>query len=477
MKLPFRLILLGLFVILISACQPRIQPIYVPSSVALPAGLETAPLSVIRDGILEAGAAKSWKMKEVEPGVIRGTLNVRNKHQAVVDVVYTNQSFAINYVSSRNLLSQGARIHRSYNIWVRQLETSIYNYLGYAAKAHKNDPAASGPTAVIPSTKAFDPAGIWNVSATYSPAAVTASFCPKQRNWYFELDYRKRGGISETYWSDGVQLNVTGEHSEDYSDLVFAVPGGGDDWQLTEQLNLDKPQVRLTSKAKSSASSTNSISSCIGVIDIIMKQQDRSVTARAPAPSVAITPAPKPASPPVTTSATAADIAWRNLKDKQDPAELSLFLKEHLDSKYAAVAIQNLNAALVISDSAAARNSARKNYNTAGRWRVSARYESGFGKAAYCAKQHAWDFDLTLSDTPQSYTFWTGSEGLYVNSTIENGRLVLALNYPRGGSNWQWSERFRLDQDQQNFLSEAQGAGGGHAGCVGKLLMTMKRIK
>ncbi|MEH6546164.1 MAG: hypothetical protein V7701_07045 [Sneathiella sp.] len=406
MKIPFRLISLITFVIFVAACQPRIQPIYIPSSVALPPGLETAPLSAIGDGILAAGAEKGWVMEKRSPGVIRTTLGVRGKHEAVVDVVYTNQSFDINYVSSRNLASQGARIHRGYNTWVRELEISIENNLGYVAAEQKANPTEAAPLAAVPKALAFDPAGIWNVSATYSATAMSASFCPKQRSWNFQLDYRRRGRISETYWSNSVQLNVTGEHSQDYSELVFSVPAAGADWQLTERLKLDKPLIRLTSEPKFSSGSI-SASNCVGVVDILMAKQDR--------PGLAISP------------------------------------------------------------SAAARNSAANDYDTTGRWRVSAQYEAVSGKSAYCAKPHVWDFDLTLSNTPQSYTFWTGSEGLYVNSTIENGRLVLALNYPNGGSNWQWSDRFRLDQDQKNFFSEARGAGGGHAGCVGKIIFTMKK--
>ncbi|MEH6526596.1 MAG: hypothetical protein V7723_11035 [Sneathiella sp.] len=280
----FRFSALVLFVIFVGACQPRIQPIYVPSSVAVSPGLETAPLSVIRDGILAAGVERNWVMKELEPGVIRGTLDVQNKHQAVVDVVYTNQSFDIDYISSRNLLSQGARIHRSYNTWVRQLEISISSNLSYLSSQQqvaRNAPVNSSLESAVPAptvTEIFDPAGYWNVQATYSPTAMNNSVCPKQRNWDFQLDYRKRGGISETYWSDGVQLIVTGKHSEETSELAFSVPDGGNNWYLIQTLKLNSPQVRLTAEPKSSASSGSTSgphsSSCIGVIDVVMNKQN-----------------------------------------------------------------------------------------------------------------------------------------------------------------------------------------------------------
>lgn len=156
-----------------------------PSSVALPASLGNVPLSVIGDGIIDAGTAKKWKMKEIEPGMIRGTLNVRGKHQAVVDVVFNNQQYAINYVSSRNLLSQGARIHKSYNKWVRELEAKINIRLDYIARGQtpgQTAPSQTRPAAATAAGVAFDPTGYWKVAATYSPAALSQARCPQERS-------------------------------------------------------------------------------------------------------------------------------------------------------------------------------------------------------------------------------------------------------------------------------------------------------
>ena len=490
MTFPFRLASLVLFLVFVSACQPRIQPIYVPSSVALPSGLETAPLSDIRDGILDAGAAKGWRMKELEPGVIRGTLDVQNKHQAVVDVVYTNQSFAIKYVSSRNLLSQDGNIHRSYNAWVRRLETNISSNLSYLSSqqlAAKKAPAISPKTG----TTAFDPAGLWNVSATYTPTAVSPAFCPTKSHWTFRLDFRKRGGISHTYWSDSVQLQVTGEHSEEHMELVFSVPDGGSDWQLTQRLKLDKPQVRLTSKPKSSASSTNSISSCIGVIDIVMKKLNSRPTAQAvptPTPSTAVAPAPvSPAPkspppkaantpPPVVPTATAADIAWRNLEDKQDPAALRQFLKEHLDSNYASVAILNLNEAMARSSEGVATGPKPTGYDTTGTWRVTTAYTGDAANTSSCPKNPKWTFTITLPDKNLSKSLWSDSEQLTINNEGFDGKVQLKIVFPRGGSDWQWANRFILDQDRKTFLSESNGFGGTYGTCTGKLVFLMQKV-
>ncbi|USG62667.1 hypothetical protein NBZ79_06710 [Sneathiella marina] len=401
MKIPFRLASLILFVIFISACQPRIQPIYVPSSVALPPGLETAPLSVIRDGILDAGAAKSWKMKEIEPGVIRGTLDVQNKHQAVVDVVYTNKAYTINYVSSRNLLSQGARIHRSYNTWVRQLESGIssnLNYISSRQQAAQNTPQNSGtPVAPAPSKTAFDPAGIWDVYATYTPTVMSASFCPKQRNWNFKLDYSKRGDISHTYWSDGVQLNISGEHSDDHSELNFSVPQGGNNWQWTRQLALDKPQVRLTSEPK-----TSSPSNCLGVIDIIMRKQ-------------------------------------------YDPNQKTTI----------------------------ASTTPRPPFYPTGNWRVTAIYEASSQRQSFCRKSNKWEFDLALQKGIISHTAWKDRSPIYVSGLFTDEKIEMNFDVPNGGSDWNWTEHFKLDEKEKTFIALPDTSSS--SDCRGTLTVNLKK--
>ncbi|USG62666.1 hypothetical protein NBZ79_06705 [Sneathiella marina] len=383
-----RLIFLVLAVMVVSACQPRIQPIYVPSEIAIPASLNETPLPVIGEGIIAAGKSKKWKMQELEPGVVRGTLDVRGKHQAVVDVVFNNRQYAINYVSSRELLSQGARIHRSYNAWVRELENSIGSSLNYmATKVQMGQPATPPPApakAAAAATAAatptadgeFNPAGIWNVSATYSPTALSQALCSKQRSWDFQLDYSKRGGISETYWSDGVQLNVTGEHSSDVSELSFAVPSGGNNWNFTERLKLDKPQVRLTAEPE-----TSTATNCIGVIDIVMKKQGGgSHTA---------------SSPTATTS--------------------------------------------------------KNSFSAKGQWTVSASYVSTSSNSSWCSKAADWNFTLQLKNGEISETYYTNSKALYVTGEMDDDYLDLKFDVPSGGRNWKWTERFDLDRPDKRL--------------------------
>lgn len=74
--------------------------------------------------IRRAGAGLGWDMREVGPGLIRGTLNIRS-HQAVVDIPYDARRFSIRYVSSQNLNYDGSVIHSNYNGWIQRLEREI----------------------------------------------------------------------------------------------------------------------------------------------------------------------------------------------------------------------------------------------------------------------------------------------------------------------------------------------------------------
>ncbi len=74
--------------------------------------------------IRRAGAGRGWQMQEIRPGLIRGTLVLRD-HLAVVDISYDTQRFSIRYADSRNLLYDGTSIHRNYNSWVQNLANDI----------------------------------------------------------------------------------------------------------------------------------------------------------------------------------------------------------------------------------------------------------------------------------------------------------------------------------------------------------------
>jgi hypothetical protein len=109
----------------------RTAPLYDASGVAF----TTPPTSVKRvltmddykDAIIRGGAKRSWTFEDGGPGHLIGTVNVRGKHSATVDIVFDTESFSITHKASRNLNYDASTrtIHPNYNSWVHLLESEI----------------------------------------------------------------------------------------------------------------------------------------------------------------------------------------------------------------------------------------------------------------------------------------------------------------------------------------------------------------
>ena len=82
------------------------------------------PVAKVKTAIMVAGTSLGWKMAEVSPGLIQGTLNLR-KHTAVVDISYSASKYSIVYKSSVNLDEKDGQIHKNYNSWVQNLSNKI----------------------------------------------------------------------------------------------------------------------------------------------------------------------------------------------------------------------------------------------------------------------------------------------------------------------------------------------------------------
>ncbi len=78
----------------------------------------------VRGAIVRAGAALGWQMKEEGPGMLVGTLQLRN-HTAVVAIPYSPRSYSVQYRSSVNLDEKGGNIHKNYNGWIQNLTRGI----------------------------------------------------------------------------------------------------------------------------------------------------------------------------------------------------------------------------------------------------------------------------------------------------------------------------------------------------------------
>ena len=80
----------------------------------------------MKEVVVAAAHGKMWMPEERGDNTVRCTLDVRG-HQVVVDVVFTDTSFSIRYISSQNMDYDAAtrRINRKYNQWVRNLRREI----------------------------------------------------------------------------------------------------------------------------------------------------------------------------------------------------------------------------------------------------------------------------------------------------------------------------------------------------------------
>ncbi len=102
----------------------RTNPVYNLSDAPVTTSSRNYGVSDVRGAILQAGASLGWQMKAVRPGLIVGTLYVR-EHMAKVEIPYDRRSYSILYQDSSNLDYDGANIHSNYNGWVQNLSKEI----------------------------------------------------------------------------------------------------------------------------------------------------------------------------------------------------------------------------------------------------------------------------------------------------------------------------------------------------------------
>ena len=120
--------LLFVSALLIASCASRNNPMVNVVDAPLEAP-QSATMDMITNAILGSGVDRGWKMRVLQPGLIRGKIVVNNKHTVEVDITYDETDFSINYVSSINMnynLRDGVPyIHPKYNRWVSILEDDI----------------------------------------------------------------------------------------------------------------------------------------------------------------------------------------------------------------------------------------------------------------------------------------------------------------------------------------------------------------
>jgi hypothetical protein len=115
--------------------------------------------AMVRQIITTVAISKGWQVQPVSDQLLQASINVRNKHTAVVLIHYTAKDFSIEYKDSTNLnyvsaeqalaeakeaqernrrefdqvkLPTGALIHPNYNRWVKGLAQDVSNAVSLA---------------------------------------------------------------------------------------------------------------------------------------------------------------------------------------------------------------------------------------------------------------------------------------------------------------------------------------------------------
>ena len=107
-------------------CQ-RVLPVYNIKNAPISSVTKTTlTLDHVSQAIIDAGKTLNWKMREVNPGNIIGTLYIRN-HAASIDIRYTKHSYSIFYRNSQYLFydPEDNTIHKNYNLWIQELDNAI----------------------------------------------------------------------------------------------------------------------------------------------------------------------------------------------------------------------------------------------------------------------------------------------------------------------------------------------------------------
>ena len=108
---------------LLAACKTT-QPIASTAEHPVPTGAQALPLSAIESAIVEAGARRGWRFKHVADGKVRAHYE-KYPWVAEADVLFSQQSYRIVHVSSKNMANRDDGVERAYNRWTGNLDKDI----------------------------------------------------------------------------------------------------------------------------------------------------------------------------------------------------------------------------------------------------------------------------------------------------------------------------------------------------------------
>ena len=111
MKIKAWFMIAGILVLALVGC--RTNPVYSVEGAPVTTSTRGYNLRDVRDAIQQAGISLGWQMRDVRPGLIIGTLTVR-EHMAQVEIPYNRTSYSILYRDSQNLNYDGVNTIKQY---------------------------------------------------------------------------------------------------------------------------------------------------------------------------------------------------------------------------------------------------------------------------------------------------------------------------------------------------------------------------
>jgi hypothetical protein len=104
-----------------AGCRKEAIHNVVRAPIAAPATISASEMSQV---LIDAGERAGWRLREAGPGRIRAEKQIRS-HRALSEIRYDTSGYSVTLLQADNLLYDGAKVHKIYNVWVEGLQKSI----------------------------------------------------------------------------------------------------------------------------------------------------------------------------------------------------------------------------------------------------------------------------------------------------------------------------------------------------------------